>query len=176
MAFPWYDGDISTERGTEDGHPAVVRCNLLGLCGPDAPLHVSGRHRLLCPAPMEKTAVGPPGIGQRGTPRGRTAALCDVLCRIGRSDRLSGQLLDAVPLAGGVSGAGGIFPTDAAVPIRAVHRLEALFPVELSDHGELDFLYGDGKCAHLHAGGLLSQSSVEAPVVDSSFLSTAPPM
>ena len=37
---------------------------------------------------------------QWGTPRGRTAVLCDVLCRTGRADRLSRLFLDGVPLAG----------------------------------------------------------------------------
>lgn len=44
--------------------------------------------------------LSPAGHGQWGTPRGRTAVICDVLCRTGRADRLSRLFLDGVPLAG----------------------------------------------------------------------------
>ncbi len=51
-------------------------------------------------AALAKKTVSPARYGQWGTPRGRTAVLCDVLCRTGRADRLSRLFLDGVPLAG----------------------------------------------------------------------------
>lgn len=50
--------------------------------------------------PWREKTLSPAGHGQWGTPRGRTAVLCDVLCRTGRADRLSRLFLDGVPLAG----------------------------------------------------------------------------
>lgn len=51
-------------------------------------------------AALAEKTLSPAGHGQWGTPRGRTAVLCDVLCRTGRADRLSRLFLDGVPLAG----------------------------------------------------------------------------
>ena len=50
--------------------------------------------------PWRKKRLARQGMASGGTPRGRTAVLCDVLCRTGRADRLSRLFLDGVPLAG----------------------------------------------------------------------------